>query len=89
MARKSWQLSRRDLIRGAGVAMALPYLNAMEGVAKAATGAAGREMPKRMLATYISYGVYMPEGPAGVPSLKDGKSDQPEWSWWPCADPGP
>ena len=41
MTRKSWQLSRRDLIKGAGIAMALPYLNAMSGasVASAADSA--------------------------------------------------
>ena len=29
MAQKSWQLSRRELIRGGGLALALPFLNGM------------------------------------------------------------
>ena len=68
--------------------MALPSLNAM-GAAKASGPAAG-ERPKRMMATYISYGVYMPDGPTGVPKKnRDGKYDHHEWSWWPCGAPGP
>lgn len=88
MAQQSWQLNRRDLIKGTGIAMALPFLDAM-GVAKAGTGAASKELPKRMMATYISYGVYMPDGPNGTPRIKDGKREHHEWSWWPCGDPGP
>lgn len=88
MAQKYWQLNRRDLIKGTGIAMALPYLDAMD-VAKAGTGAANKELPKRMMATYISYGVYMPDGPNGIPRIKDGKREHHEWSWWPCGDPGP
>jgi len=87
MANKSWHLNRRDLIKGAGVAMALPYLNAM-GVTKAFAGAATKQPPKRFMATYISYGVYMPEGPAGVPRTVDGKPDHHEWSWWPQGEAG-
>ena len=50
MAQKSWHLNRRGLLKGAGVALALPYLSAMEGVAKAATSVAGKQAPKRFLA---------------------------------------
>lgn len=93
MARKSWHLNRRDLIKGAGVAMALPYLSAMETTAKAASKAAAvgaTAAPKRFVASYISYGVYMPEGPSGIPrKLADGTYDHHEWSWWPCPNPGP
>jgi hypothetical protein len=88
MVQKSWHLNRRDLIKGTGIAMALPYLDAMD-VAKAGTGAANKELPKRLMATYISYGVYMPDGPNGIPRIKDGKREHHEWSWWPCGDPGP
>lgn len=88
MAQKSWQLNRRDLIKGAGVAMALPYLSAMEG-ATAVASAATKGLPKRFLATYISYGVYQPEGPSGIPRKKaDGTYDHHEWSWWPQGEPG-
>ena len=40
MANKSWHLKRRDLLKGAGVAMALPYLNAMAPAKALAAGAA-------------------------------------------------
>jgi len=85
MAQKSWHLNRRDVLRGAGVAMALPCLNAMSATrAAAATGT-----PKRFIATYISYGVYQPDGPTGIPKRdKDGKYEHHKWSWWPCAEPG-
>ena len=91
MARKSWHLNRRDLLKGAGVALALPYLNAMGvsgGAAQAAAGVAAKAAPKRFMATYISYGVYMPDGPAGTPRVVDGKYDHHEWSWWPSAEVG-
>lgn len=92
MARKSWQLSRRDMIKGVGVAMALPYLNAMSGgasVASAAAGSASKAMPKRFIGTYISYGVYQPDGPGGLPKQKaDGTYEHHEWSWWPQAELG-
>jgi hypothetical protein len=91
--RKSWQLNRRDVIKGAGVALALPCLNAM-GVAAGNTADAAAKgvstgMPKRFIGTYISYGVYMPDGPTGIPrKTKDGKYDHHEWSWWPQGEPG-
>lgn len=92
MAKKSWQLSRRDMIMGAGVAMALPYLNAMgddSRVARTAVGGTTGMMPKRFIGAYISYGVYQPDGPTGIPRKdKDGKYEHHEWSWWPQADPG-
>lgn len=85
MAQKSWQLHRRDVLKGAGVAIALPYLNAM-GIAQAAPQGA----PKRLMANYISYGVYMPDGSTGIPrKSQDGKYEHHDWSWWPCAEPGP
>ncbi|MEM6258879.1 MAG: DUF1552 domain-containing protein [Planctomycetota bacterium] len=88
MARKSWQLNRRDLLKGAGVALALPYLNAM-APSKAMAASATKEMPKRFLGTYISYGVYQPEGPTGIPRKnEDGTYQHHEWSWWPQGEPG-
>ena len=60
--------------------MALPFLNSM-GWAKQA-----KELPKRMLVSYFSYGAYMPNGTAGIPSQSKPHHD---WSWWPCRDAGP
>ncbi|QDU97393.1 DUF1552 domain-containing protein [Lignipirellula cremea] len=76
MGTKSWQITRREMLRGSGVALALPLLNGMRW-AKAAEGA---EPPKRMVVSYISYGVYEPQGDKG---------SHHDWSWWPCKDPGP
>jgi hypothetical protein len=88
MAQKSWHLNRRSLIKGAGISLALPYLGAMETAVKAASGSAS-VVPKRFMATYISYGVYQPEGPEGIPRKdKEGKYLHDEWSWWPQGEPG-
>ncbi len=81
MKHKSWHLNRRELLRGGGVALALPLLHGMSWARES-----GTEPPKRMLVSYIAYGVYMPNGPNGIPA-----EDKPhhEWSWWPCKEPGP
>lgn len=89
MVQKSWHLNRRTLLRGTGVALALPYLRAMEGIASASSPVAGEGIPKRFLATYISYGVYQPEGPNGIPGKNpDGSYKHHEWSWWPQGELG-
>ena len=82
MADKSWHLNRREMLRGGGLALALPLLNGM-GWAKPA---AGEELPKRMVVSYFAYGAYMPNGTNGVPG---GSKPHHDWSWWPCMDPGP
>lgn len=82
MKSKSWHLNRREFLRGGGIALGLPLLN---GMSLAADGKP-RPLPKRMLVTYFAYGAYMPEAPSGVPV--PGKAHH-EWSWWPCANPGP
>lgn len=88
MTRKSWHLNRRTFLKGAGVALALPYLSAMESAVKAATGT-GKQAPKRFMAIYISYGVYQPDGTAGIPKKNpDGSYQHHEWSWWPQGAPG-
>ena len=87
MAKKSWHLHRRELLKGAGVALALPSLNAMHAasaIAKDATPAT----PKRMMVGYIAYGTYMPDGPSGLPSNANSDAHHPDWSWWPCKDAG-
>ena len=89
MAHKQLHLNRRTLLRGAGVALALPYLNAMEGVVKGNSDPTAKAAPKRFMATYISYGVYQPDGPNGIPrKKKDGQYEHHEWSWWPQGDLG-
>ena len=82
MKQKSWHLNRRELLKGGGAALALPLLNGM-GWAK---GTAEKELPKRMLVSYFAYGAYMPNGPQGIP---DAGKPHHDWSWWPCAKPGP
>lgn len=82
MKPKSWHLSRREFLRGGGIALALPFLN---GMSRAASGPQST-LPKRMLISYFAYGAYMPEAPSGIPLA--GKPHH-EWSWWPCEKPGP
>lgn len=56
------------------MALALPFLEGMSW------GAAKTELPKRLVVSYISYGVYEPKP-------EDGKHHP--WSWWPCQEAGP
>ncbi|MGA0058395.1 MAG: DUF1552 domain-containing protein [Planctomycetota bacterium] len=67
---KSWHLDRRSFLRGAGVACALPYLEAMEGAAKRSVG----DAPRRMC--FVSF----PNG-AALPDLKDDENRR--WRWFP------
>ena len=80
MKPKSWYLNRREMLKGGGIALALPFLNGMSWAAPS------KSMPKRMLVSYFSYGAYMPNGPAGIPSPNKPHHD---WSWWPCRNAGP
>ena len=95
MIKKSWYLPRRTLLKGGGVALALPLLNAMNGsLGNWCSGpwkANGTELPKRMLVSYFAYGAYMPDGPSGVPIPSNPSQERAHhpWSWWPCADAGP
>lgn len=81
MTAKSWHLNRREALRGLGATLALPWL---EGMERLTPKAASR--PKRLVVTYIAYGAYMPNGPAGV---TDPAKPHHDWSWWPCRDAGP
>ena len=54
MARPSWHLDRRTFLRGAGLSLALPWLEAM---AKADPPA---ERPKRFCAFFFGNGVAIP-----------------------------
>ena len=68
MSKKSWNLSRRSFLRGAGVAVALPYMEGMSWAAPA------REGIKR-----LGF-VYFPNG-CSLPSEKDEKNAH--WRWFP------
>ena len=74
MKQKSWHLDRREMLRGGGNS---PSLSEQHELGQRTCG--GRNA-KRLLATYISYGVYHPKG-------KDGQNH--EWSWYPRLNPGP
>ncbi len=75
---KSWHLDRRELLKGSGIALALPLLQGM-------THANAQDAPKRMLVSYFAYGAYMPNGSAGLPASDAGHHP---WSWWPCKEAG-
>lgn len=74
MTQKSWHLNRREFIRGGGAALALPFL---QGMSWGKT--AGKALPKRMVVSYIAYGVYESKN-------KDGSHH--DWNWWPCKEAG-
>ncbi|KFE66822.1 DUF1552 domain-containing protein [Hyalangium minutum] len=58
--KKSWELSRRTFLRGAGTLMALPVLEAMApSLARAQT--AGQPSPRRMMAFFVPNGMYPAE----------------------------
>ena len=67
--RKTWQLSRRTLLRGAGVGVALPWLEAMQSGPR-------REPVRRLCFVYFPNGASMP--PENDPEW--GK-----WRWFPHA----
>lgn len=66
-ARKPWHLGRRTFLHGAGVSLALPFLECM-GSAKSVAS-----QPRRFCAVYFPYGVVLRE--AGTPAA--------EWNWFP------
>lgn len=74
MARPSWHLSRRTFLRGAGVAVATPYLHAMER-ALPAQGAA--PAPRRLVY------VYFPNG-CSLPAENDAANAR--WRWFPSGE---
>jgi hypothetical protein len=80
MKQKSWHLNRRQLLKGGGLALGLPFLNSM------GWAASEKKLPKRMMVGYFAYGAYMPNGTNGIPT---GDLPHHEWSWWPCSTPGP
>ncbi len=75
-------MNRRDMLKGTGAMLALPFLESMAWATGAKTSVS---LPKRMVVNYFSYGAYMPNGQQGIQSL-----DKPhhDWSWWACKDAG-
>jgi Protein of unknown function (DUF1552) len=71
MPRPSWHLDRRTFLRGAGLALALPWLEAMT---RADAPAA---KPRRFCAFFFGNGVALPS--------RD-RAEQQEWHWFPHAD---
>ena len=58
---RSRQLSRRTVLRGLGVSMGLPFLEAMEPRVRCAAGPDQRRPPLRMAFLYVPNGVHMPD----------------------------
>ena len=74
MPRPSWHLDRRTFLRGTGLALALPWLEAMASAAPAATTADAK--PKRFCAFFFGNGV-------AITKPTDATAD---WSWFPRTD---
>lgn len=70
MTRPSWHLDRRTLLRGTGLALALPWLEAMAQAAPASP-------PRRFCAFFFGNGVSLPG--------KD-RPEHAEWHWFPHED---
>jgi hypothetical protein len=73
MPRASWHLDRRTFLRGTGLALALPWLEAMSVANQSA------ERPKRFCAFFFGNGVALP--------AKDRPHYQ-DWHWYPHSDGG-
>ena len=69
MANKSWHLHRRALLRGAGVTLALPWLECMS----ASAAPASTQSPRRFCALYFGFGVSLPKE----------DSEDAQWRWFP------
>ena len=72
MSRKSWQIDRRTFLKGTGVAVAVPYLNAMER-------AVGAQEPIQRIC-FVSF-------PNGASMPKEHDPEWGRWRWFPH-DPG-
>ncbi len=71
MAEKSWHLQRRTFLRGTGVSLALPFMNAMAvgGEQQALKG-----LPKRAAFIFFPNGVSLP---------KENDPQHEDWYWFP------
>ncbi len=88
MARPSWHLDRRTFLRGTGLSLALPWLEAM------AKAEAPAERPKRFCAFFFGNGVAIPNDKSSEYQFEDDKSSDSKsdhkssgtdegWSWFP------
>jgi hypothetical protein len=73
MSNKSWHIERRSFLHGLGVALTLPYLEAMGESVKATKQSAA---PKRMCF------MYFPNG-CGIPNEQKLAEEHKKWSWFP------
>lgn len=73
MAKSPLNIDRRTLLRGAGVALALPFLEAMTGVGRAGEK---EELPKRFCGVYFPFGV----------SLPPQDHEHSHWNWFPTGE---
>lgn len=80
--KNSWQINRRQMLKGSGVALALPFLESM------AWGAdkGNVKQAKRLVVVYKSYGVFAPNAKDGIQDMSKASNDQ---EWWPCKEAGP
>lgn len=73
--KKSWHLDRRTFLRGTGIAVALPMMEGMVPVTRAARAAASAKQPMRMLCVGLHLGMY---GPAFFPKQSGAQYKAPE-----------
>jgi len=72
--KKSWQLDRRTVLQGAGVTLALPWLQGMTAAAEVSKPAGPPDnLPRRMCCVMFPYGIAVP---------KDDSPDR-QWGWFP------
>lgn len=74
--KKSWNIDRRTLLRGAGASLALPWLEGMISTASASQISAGNHLPKRLCCVMFPFGV-------AVPSDTDPAR---QWGWFPTGE---
>lgn len=71
--KKPWQLDRRTVLRGAGVSLALPWLESMSLGATPREAKKSTDLPKRLCAVLFPYGVALPND----------NDPAREWGWFP------
>lgn len=74
--KKSWHLDRRTALKGAGVSLALPWMESMGAGLSGAQKKAADELPRRLCCVMFPYGVAIP------------KDDHParDWGWFPTGN---
>jgi hypothetical protein len=85
---KSWHLSRRQLLRGAGISLALPLFQSMEAKADAF-----QTKPCRFACIYFPYGVSLPPDDSEIDAWKNNNlskawpiqenDSNAHWRWFP------